>query len=65
MVTASNSVVNRRGATERRRVPIDAIKSADVYEPPLLVAVGSFGATTFGGPDQEIPEDVMTYPIEG
>lgn len=41
------------------------IEAADVYEPPLLVDAGKFGSTTFGGPDQEIPEDFQTYPIEG
>jgi|GEM_PF-4697422 len=36
-----------------------------VYEPPWVVEVGTFAATTFGSPDQEIPEDTMLYPIEG
>ena len=44
---------------------ITDINASDVYEPPLLVEVGTFGATTFGGPDEEIPEDFQTYPIEG
>jgi hypothetical protein len=44
---------------------ISEITAADVYEPPLLVEAGKFGSTTFGGPDEEIPEDFQTYPIEG
>ena len=44
---------------------MENIAPADVYEPALLVEVGAFGATTFGNPDQEIPEDFGTYPIEG
>lgn len=44
---------------------MDGITPADVYEPPMLVEVGSFGATTFGNPDQEIVENFDWYPIEG
>lgn len=44
---------------------MDAIRAADVYEPPMLVEVGAFGATTFGGPDQEITEPFEWYPQEG